>query len=167
MEDYHKYKRGAVPLMKDELLRRNVIIPENELPSDSEMKLKTFLFKLKVICILIAVLLCVGLIGYCLSLNPKPEKDTVSTPNGLSAFYQSHYYVKQRIKSPSTAKFPNPLNNREMIGVDLGEGRFMVSAYVDAQNSFGVVIRNRYTCILKGIETVDGDRWILESIEFD
>lgn len=164
---YYNYRKNTLSLIKQELLRRNVIIPEDELPSESEMRSKILAVRFTSAVFIIVFLLIFGFAGHWMSSGSKSEPKSTPKPNGLSAYYQSCDYVRQRLKSSSSAKFPNPLNNRELIGVDLGEGRFKVSAYVDAKNSFGATTRSRYTCILKGIETVDGNRWILESIEFD
>ncbi len=167
----HSCMKEEVPLIKAELFRRNTDGTGNSFSSESvikktdlvyvKIKRRMLLQKLALVVLGIGVLWIVGLFT-----ESEPEQNTPSKPNGYTAFYQSQYYVKQQLKSPSTAKFPNPLNNRELLGVDLGEGKFRVSAYVDSQNSFGVVMRNRYTCTLIGIETVDGNKWILESMEF-
>ncbi len=56
---------GGGPLIKAELLRRN--IAENELPSDSEIKLKPFLTNLKGISVLALLLTLFGpLIFVCI-----------------------------------------------------------------------------------------------------
>ena len=72
----------------------------------------------------------------------------------------SHYFVKKNLKAPSTADFPV---FRETAVDDLGGGRFRVTSYVDAQNSFGAQIRTNYTCVVKGEE--DSTNWTLESID--
>jgi len=84
-----------------------------------------------------------------------------SSDNGVdkvSAFVMSQDFVVDRLKSPSTADFPS---YRESFVTDIGNGRFQVSAYVDAQNSFGAKMRNRYNCILG---STDGKTWTLENI---
>jgi hypothetical protein len=51
--------------------------------------------------------------------------------------------VKQSLKAPRTAKFP-------WTGVDAVQeswgGRFSYRSYVDAENSFGAMIRTRFEC---------------------
>lgn len=76
----------------------------------------------------------------------------------MTAYFASQEFVKDKLKAPSTAKFPW---YSEVVVTDLGGGRFRVSAYVDAQNSFGAQIRTRYTCVLKGADELN---WTLESI---
>jgi uncharacterized protein involved in type VI secretion and phage assembly len=61
------------------------------------------------------------------------------------AFTASKSLVRDRLKSPSTADFP--WYDKSFV-THRGKGLFEVNAYVDAQNSFGATLRNRYTCIL-------------------
>jgi hypothetical protein len=77
----------------------------------------------------------------------------------ISAFVMSQEFVKRALKSPSTADFP--WFDRSFVS-KLGEGRYHVSAYVDAKNAFGAELRSRYTCV---VTTDDGDSWSLESID--
>lgn len=80
-------------------------------------------------------------------------------PDEIGAFVMSQEFVKGQLKAPSTAEFPW---YEESFVEDLGEGRFRVTAYVDAQNTFGAMIRSQYTCVLT---SADGEKWILESID--
>jgi len=69
-------------------------------------------------------------------------------------------YVKKSLKAPSTANFQSPANfavqhlkgGKENPNQDL----WKVSGYVDAQNSFGAMIRNRFYIELVKL----GDKWI-------
>ncbi len=59
------------------------------------------------------------------------------------AFVMSQTFVEDKLKSPSTAEFPYSSSK----GVNVhyqGECRHKISAYVDAQNSFGAMIRTKY-----------------------
>ena len=52
-------------------------------------------------------------------------------------------FVKDRIKTPATADF----GGFESGNKDIAPGQsYTVSAYVDAQNSFGANVRNNFTC---------------------
>lgn len=53
--------------------------------------------------------------------------------------------VEIRLKSPSSAKFPS--SNEAKI-MDLGD-TCIVTSYVDAENSFGASIRNKFTVTLR------------------
>jgi hypothetical protein len=77
----------------------------------------------------------------------------------IGAFVMSQQFLKDRLKAPSTAKFP--LYDAACV-TDLGDGRYKVTSYVDAQNSFGAMLRTRYVCVLR--KSTDGDQWNLELI---
>jgi hypothetical protein len=44
-----------------------------------------------------------------------------------------------------------------------GEGRYVVTAYVDAQNGFGAMIRTPFTCTAR----VDDAGWTLEAVRVE
>lgn len=56
--------------------------------------------------------------------------------------YQAEENVKQCLRSPSTAKFPNWYSGSWRIGRK--DDVISVSSYVDAQNAFGAVIRSEF-----------------------
>ena len=49
-------------------------------------------------------------------------------------------FVRERLKSPSTAEFPRPVTE------NLYESRWRVEGVVDSQNGFGAMVRTQYTC---------------------
>jgi hypothetical protein len=55
-------------------------------------------------------------------------------------------FVRQRLKSPASATFPNPYAQGTHEMHRLADGVFQISSYVDAQNSFGALIRNTWNC---------------------
>ena len=80
-------------------------------------------------------------------------------PDEIDAFVMSRQFVEKALKFPSTAEFCSFTDARI---VDLGEGRFRVSAWVDSQNGFGATVRTQYVCVLSG---EDSDTWTLENLE--
>jgi len=64
-------------------------------------------------------------------------------------------FVKDRLKSPSSARFSGSLDTTR---VDAGDETWIIIGHVDAQNSFGAEIRNMYSCETK---YVGNDRWTL------
>lgn len=73
-----------------------------------------------------------------------------STPpdRRIDAFVMSQEFVRAEIKAPSTAKFP--WYDESYVAV-LGSNKYRIVAYVDAQNSFGAVIRNNYICEIQDL----------------
>lgn len=65
----------------------------------------------------------------------------------LMALQMSTRFVQKRLRSPSTAKFPGATAQGVTV-VDMGDCRFQVVSYVDAQNGFGATIRSRYSALM-------------------
>lgn len=65
-------------------------------------------------------------------------------------------FVKERLKAPTTAKFP--YTNAAGVSITpLGDCRFAVVSYVDSQNGFGAMIRSRFSATMTS--TPDGKTW--------
>lgn len=77
-----------------------------------------------------------------------------------AAFY-AFRLVKQRLKAPSTAKFPPSRNARVLPRPD---EIYRVSSYVDSQNSFGAFIRTHF---IADIKYNPNDEVILVNVEFN
>ena len=89
-----------------------------------------------------------------------------SAPDKISAWVMAQQFVKDNLKSPSSADFGSVFGDYQKpdnVVTDLGGGKFQVNAWVDAQNSFGAKIRTRFVCEL---QYVGNDRWKLTSFAF-
>lgn len=62
----------------------------------------------------------------------------------MNALVMSEHFVKQNLKSPSTAEFGSSTENI----TKLNDSTFEVRSYVDSQNSFGAMLRMNYYCKL-------------------
>jgi hypothetical protein len=83
----------------------------------------------------------------------KAEAEAIATrarecgdKNEISAFVMSQEFVKRRLRAPSTADFPSWPS--EYTSRALGDCKYQVASYVDAQNGFGAMIRSRYSATL-------------------
>ncbi len=65
--------------------------------------------------------------------------------NEVMAFVMSQEFVKRRLRAPATAEFPNITNSSSRA---IGDCKFQVASYVDAQNGFGALLRSRYTATM-------------------
>ncbi|MDR2208839.1 MAG: hypothetical protein LBE22_07715 [Azoarcus sp.] len=74
------------------------------------------------------------------------------------AFVMSQNFVKKRLKSPHSAKFPHQATT-----LYKGECTHVVSAYVDSQNSFGAMLRTLYIAELQ--YSSSDSRWKLKDIQ--
>jgi len=91
----------------------------------------------------------------------KPEE-----PTSRYAFVNCKYYVEKSLKAPATADFGSLSTSTvtELKTTRRGgknEIKYLVTGYVDAQNSFGAQIRNNYVCNITGIT---GGEWKLNDI---
>jgi hypothetical protein len=57
-------------------------------------------------------------------------------------------FVKERLKSPSSAKFPNHSEQLRHTVNDEGSCSYEIVSWVDSQNSFGAMLRQRFKCTI-------------------
>lgn len=65
-------------------------------------------------------------------------------------------FVKERLKAPKSAEFPGIFDGRADHVTYLGNQKYRIASYVDAQNSFGATIRNNF---VGEIEQTSEDNW--------
>lgn len=107
--------------------------------------------------VLIVLLVIIGVwIGSCDGgdQEPRPEHDAIA------AYSMSQVFAEDHLKAPSTAKFP--VFTEDQV-VHAGDGEYIVSSYVDAQNSFGAMVRTHYLC---GLKYAGDNKWQLLEFEF-
>ena len=78
----------------------------------------------------------------------------------FGAWIMAQDFVEQRLKTPSTAKFPLQADRI----LRSSEGCFIVSSYVDAQNNYGAMVRTHFLC---EVCTADGNTWTLKSLSME
>jgi hypothetical protein len=72
------------------------------------------------------------------------QKFARESKDGDVAAICAQNYIERILKSPSSADFPWNLDS-----VPLGENKYLIKNYVDAQNSFGAMIRTNYLCTVE------------------
>lgn len=74
----------------------------------------------------------------------------------LDAYVCAQLTVPDLLKSPSSAKFPHA-DYKQVVSYE-GNDKYTVESYVDAQNSFGAMIRTNYRCdlVVTGHESCSG-----------
>lgn len=84
------------------------------------------------------------------------------TPTGQQAFIISQNFVTQALKSPSTADFPSSEYNYHLVG----EKTHVITSYVDSENSFGAMLRSKWTVSMtfNGGDWADQNNWTLETL---
>lgn len=110
-------------------------------------------------CGIVLVLLFV--VGMCVNtVDESSETAPARSHDEITAYTMCQKFVEDRLKAPRTAKFPWSASE---LTTDLGDGRYQVRAHVDAENSFGAMLRTRFVCT---VQWVSGETWHLESLEF-
>ncbi len=82
--------------------------------------------------IFVILLVSIMLFSLCSCFASDPKRD---------AWVCAQDIVKKSIKTPSTAKF---CSYSEATITDLGDDNYRVEGYVDAQNTYGAVIRSNF-----------------------
>src|ERR1022692_14119 len=102
---------------------------------------------------------CLGvivLLGIIVSLMPKTEASRENTDD-TAAYVMAKQFIRERLKAPGSAEFPSQVwNEGEVRKTKLENGGYRVSAWVEAQNSFGAKLRTNWVCELK---RESGDSW--------
>lgn len=93
-------------------------------------------FTLAVMAILVFLLFkaCTGCGG---------EENEKRMPTEVDALLNSRTFVERSLKAPSTAEFAS---SGKSTVVKINDTTFTVVSYVDAQNSFGGMMRSKYSC---------------------
>jgi len=87
------------------------------------------------------------------------------SPDKIDAWVMAQQFIERELKAPSSAEFGSvwggDYQDPDKVVTDLGNGKFIVSGWVDAENSFGAKIRTYFVCEL---EYIGDEKWRL--IEF-
>lgn len=108
--------------------------------------------------VLIAVILTLGLAMCGRSSNPDSSVTSSNVDEGLVRvrFVRvCHEIISDQLKAPASAEWRNGLDEDEAITVS-GDN-LSLNSYVDAQNSFGALLRTNFTCsYTRATDTVSG-----------
>jgi hypothetical protein len=128
--------------------------PNSNLTANSTAKFSWW----NIIGALSCLVICVGLVIIWGSISGNEQPEAPHTPDATEAYVMSQDFVSQRLKAPSTASFPWI---SEATVTDQGLGEFTVTAYVDAENSFGAKLRQHYSCRMVYL---GNDQWKCENL---
>lgn len=111
--------------------------------------------------ILVTIFILILIYRSCNSSSESSSKEDMSS----SAYIISQDFVKQKLKSPSTADFPYLDYQSDCIA----DNTWKVLSYVDSENIFGANIRTYFKVTLKynGGEWTEKNNWTLISIQLE
>lgn len=108
-----------------------------------------------VMLFVMAVALCTVGIAAVTSRMEEPPTDPASADRSTDAEVMCEESINKRLKAPASAKYTHQ-NSRK------NGAQYVVSGYVDSQNSFGAMVRTRFTCTV----TDQGDgTWQLDDLQ--
>ena len=105
-------------------------------------------------------LLVVGLCTNWFGLGSSGDDGDSLDDRRRFAFFACEDFVKDRLKAPSTADFPNAFSDDVNI---TGVNPFTVRSHVDAENGFGAKLRMGFTCTVHE----DGEDIVLDNLTLD
>ena len=83
--------------------------------------------------------------------------------NSYYAYELIKNYVKENLKSPSTAKFPS----KQEVEITKNKDTYIIRGYVDSENSFGATVRTKYIAEIQQIgKDMDKDNFLIKSCDF-
>jgi len=74
--------------------------------------------------------------------------------NSLTAYVMMHEFVKERLHSPSSARFPPRTDPNVSVERDAEGHIYRIRGYVDSQNMFGTMVRTRFSGALEQMDNV-------------
>lgn len=87
---------------------------------------------------LVIIVLVLAIWGYSALKGDDPPGEDVMRQTAINACTGS---VEKQLKAPSSAEFGGE------VATPTGDGGYTVTGYVDAENSFGASLRQRWTCV--------------------
>jgi len=120
-------------------------------PTSSPARKKTS--SLTAFVILVIIVVCIG--GAVLIFG---RDDDTSTSPSQSAWYTCRMFIEDHLKAPKTAEFERYNASRVY---QLNTSEWIVTMRVDAQNSFGAMIRSDFKCQLRD----EGETWRLIDLQ--
>jgi hypothetical protein len=102
---------------------------------------------------LVGIFVVLWIMGSLSGNNPSPSPDS----DKFGAYFYSKEFVKEQLRAPSTAKFCDFDEARISSN---GANSYTVVGWVDAQNGFGAMLRNRFVCKLHK----NGDTWYRDDV---
>lgn len=108
--------------------------------------------------VLVSVLVLVGVFAIIAAVAPRKDKhvDPVTGDASADAETMCQSFVRKQLKAPATAKFPKADSTKK------DGATYTVAGGVDAENSFGALVRTPFTCV---VHADGGTKWTLVNLD--
>jgi len=97
-----------------------------------------------------------------IAADKKSSDDRQCNSSFAMAYSVATKHVKINLKAPSTATFPSYSEVKNI--KNIGKCTYLVSSYVDAENSFGAKIRNNFQA---KVVWAGGNEWVLLDLKME
>lgn len=97
------------------------------------------------------------------SSDSTSSKSSPDTSDYVLAYNYAEKYVKEYLKSPSTAEFPSTREKVAHTHYNSSASIYRINSWVDSQNSFGAMIRQRFSCEI----IMDGKTVSIRNLKFE
>jgi len=93
--------------------------------------------------------------------------NSADSPDKIEAWVMTQQFVKDQLKAPATADYGSvwggDYQDPDEVVTALGNDKFRISAWVDAENSFGANVRTYFVCEL---QYLGDDNWRCTKLDF-
>ncbi|MEQ1862818.1 MAG: hypothetical protein ABMA13_23090 [Chthoniobacteraceae bacterium] len=127
----------------------------------SSARVLNFIFALMLLAIVGGV--CWGIRALKSADFSAPKRAPRVVQNDSDAYYAARNYIRNHLKAPSTAKFPAP-GAGDCGARNTGTDRWHCWGWVDAQNSFGAMLRQQWQA---DVEYKGGGTWSAMNIRVE
>jgi hypothetical protein len=127
-------------------------IPQTQVPTNPTISLINSKPQNKNSKIFTYIIIAFAIIFFMAVIGSLANQGNNNQPTGTGAELICEQFVTDRLKAPSTAKFQDTFE-QSVNSITGQTNAFEVNGYVDAQNSFGAMLRTYYTCDVKYIST--------------
>ena len=116
--------------------------------------------KIKLLVIGFALYAAIAVVGGLLSPDSGYQASGGNSPDRTDACFMSQKFVREELKAPSTAEFPDWTESN--CQATQSGNTWTVRSFVDAENSFGAQIRSDYTAEMT--YNASRDSWTLNNL---
>ena len=110
-------------------------------------------------CLAVTIIAVLCVFFSCRNYKPSPE--AIAEGDKYEAWYYAQKFTEKKLATPKSADFPSYHTDGVKVE-NIGDDKFSVRGYVDAQNAFGAVVRSRFEAKISR----EGKKWYLDSFRW-